>query len=65
MDDRADVRKSIRALLSARIDFSVCGEAEDGIEAVERAKSLRPDVVVDGCLHAADGWSAGKQNNTS
>ena len=45
VDDREFVRKvfvGIRRLLSARIDLLVCGEAEDGIQAVERAKSQRP-----------------------
>lgn len=46
VDDRDFVRLSIRRPLSARTDFRVCGEAEDGIEAVERAKLLRPDVIL-------------------
>jgi DNA-binding NarL/FixJ family response regulator len=36
----------VRALLTARNGWSVCGEAGDGLEAVEMAKTLRPDVVL-------------------
>ena len=46
VDDQEFVRKSIRRLLSTRTDFFVCGEADDGVQAVERAKSLRPDVIL-------------------
>ena len=46
VDDHETVRRGIRALLSSRRDWVVCGEAEDGLEAVEKAKSLRPDVVL-------------------
>jgi PAS domain S-box-containing protein len=33
-------------MLSSRPDWLVCGEAADGLEAVEKAKALRPDVVL-------------------
>jgi PAS domain S-box-containing protein len=46
VDDHEVVRKGIRALLSSRTDCVVCGEAEDGVEAVEKAKHLRPDIVL-------------------
>jgi len=46
VDDHEEVRKGIRALLSERADWLICGEASDGIEAIERAKRLRPDVVL-------------------
>ena len=44
--DHEEVRKGILALLSERADWLICGEASDGIEAIERAKRLRPDVVL-------------------
>jgi PAS domain S-box-containing protein len=46
VDDHETVRRGVRALLSSRRDWVVCGEAGDGLEAVEKAKSLRPDVVL-------------------
>jgi DNA-binding NarL/FixJ family response regulator len=40
------VRIGIRALLGALKDVTVCGEAADGLEAIERAHQLRPDIVI-------------------
>lgn len=45
-DDHALVRKGLRLILAQQPGFEVVGEASDGHEAVERAKALRPDVVV-------------------
>ena len=45
-DDDALVRSGLRALLDAEADLTVVGEAADGREAVERARALRPDVVL-------------------
>ncbi len=46
VDDHEIVRRGIRSLLSSRPEWEVCGEAGDGLEAVEKAKALRPDVVL-------------------
>jgi DNA-binding NarL/FixJ family response regulator len=46
VDDSEIVRRSLRSFLSSRKDLSVCGEAADGNEAVEKAKTLHPDVVL-------------------
>jgi DNA-binding NarL/FixJ family response regulator len=46
VDDQEAVRKGVCVLLSSRAEWSVCGEAADGIEAVEKAKILQPDVVL-------------------
>src|SRR5579864_7947827 len=45
-DDHESVRTGVRRLLSSRPDWSVCGEAANGREAVEQAKALRPDLVL-------------------
>jgi DNA-binding NarL/FixJ family response regulator len=45
-DDHELVRRGMCALLQARPDWEVCGEASDGREAVEKAKQLKPDVVI-------------------
>jgi DNA-binding NarL/FixJ family response regulator len=45
-DDQGLVRAGLKALLDAREDIEVVGEASDGAEATDLAKRLRPDVVV-------------------
>ena len=45
-DDQTIIRDGLRALLSMHADIEVVGEACNGIEAVERVRSLRPDVVL-------------------
>jgi len=46
VDDHAVVRKGILALLATEAGIEVVGEASTGLEAVERAESVRPDVVL-------------------
>lgn len=46
VDDHEAVRRSVRSLLSLHAGWSVCGEAVDGLDAIEKARSLRPDVVL-------------------
>jgi CheY-like chemotaxis protein len=61
VDDHEAVRGGIRSLLSARAEWSVCGEAGDGLEAVEKAQKLRPDVVLmDITMPRMDGVQATK-----
>src|SRR5262249_20626161 len=45
-DDQALVRAGFRKLLEAAPGIDVVGEAADGGEAVERARLLRPDLVL-------------------
>jgi len=45
-DDHALVRRSLRSLLLTHSNWDVCGEAVDGQDAVDKAKELRPDVVL-------------------
>ena len=46
VDDHEAVLQGIRSLVSSRAEWEVCGEAKDGLEAVEKARTLRPDVVL-------------------
>jgi DNA-binding NarL/FixJ family response regulator len=45
-DDNKTIRSIIKNFLTQRTDLEVCGEAADGLEAVEKAKTLKPDLVL-------------------
>jgi DNA-binding NarL/FixJ family response regulator len=45
-DDQAMMRAGLRMILDAQTDIEVVGEAADGLEAVELAARLAPDIVV-------------------
>lgn len=44
-DDSGIARRAICRLMASG-GFSVCGQAEDGREAIEQARKLRPDLIV-------------------
>ncbi|WP_345718876.1 response regulator transcription factor [Kineosporia mesophila] len=46
VDDQAMVRSAFSAVISAEPDLEVVGTAEDGLQAVERAGTLNPDVIL-------------------
>jgi DNA-binding NarL/FixJ family response regulator len=46
VDDSPTVRQALCELFAREKDFDVCGEAENGQEAIERAKQLHPDLIV-------------------
>jgi DNA-binding NarL/FixJ family response regulator len=45
-DDQALVRAGFKMILEAEPEIEVVGEAEDGVEAVEQIKLLKPDVAL-------------------
>ena len=45
-DDHAIVREGLRALIKVKPDMELAGEAADGEEAVLKAQSLQPDVIL-------------------
>ncbi|MFV0425612.1 MAG: response regulator [Beutenbergiaceae bacterium] len=46
VDDQPMFRVGLSAILQAQEDITVAGEAEDGAQAVARARSLAPDVIL-------------------
>jgi PAS domain S-box-containing protein len=46
VDDHNAVREALRGLLQGRPEFHVVGEAANGLEAIAKARALRPDVVL-------------------
>lgn len=46
VDDHAGMREGIGAMINGQSDMVVASEAADGQEAVEKFKSLRPDVTI-------------------
>lgn len=45
-DDHSHVLAAMRTLFNSQPDFSICGEARNGDEAVAKAAQLHPDLVV-------------------
>jgi two-component system nitrate/nitrite response regulator NarL len=46
VDDQPLFRKALATLIDGQPDLSVIGEAENGLQAVEMARALQPDLVV-------------------
>jgi two-component system, NarL family, response regulator NreC len=62
VDDHEAVRKGVCAILSSRLDIEVCGEAGDGKEAIEKAKEVRPDLIIlDVTMPVLSGFDAARE----
>src|SRR6202022_1973605 len=46
VDDHASVRRGVRSLFTNNDSFEVCGEAENGTDAIRMVSDLSPDVVI-------------------
>jgi CheY-like chemotaxis protein len=46
VEDSQFERTVIRAAVEGLTNFNVCGEASDGVEAIAKARELRPDLVI-------------------
>ena len=58
-DDKPLVRSGLRILLERHDGWAVCGEAADGLEALEKATNLKPDVILlDISMPKLDGLNA-------
>jgi DNA-binding NarL/FixJ family response regulator len=61
VDDHEALRAGVRSVLESR-GFEVCGEADNGQEALARALQLRPDLVIlDITMPVLDGFSAARE----
>ncbi len=59
VDNHAIIRDGIRALLSSRDDMEIVGEASEGNEAIDKARTLNPDVIImDDVMPRMDGLEA-------
>jgi DNA-binding NarL/FixJ family response regulator len=58
-DDQPLVRHGLRILMERHVGWTVCGEAADGLEALEMAVTLKPDVILlDVSMPKLDGLNA-------
>ncbi len=46
VDDHAAIRAAVRARLESCSRFAVCGEAVNGLDAIEKARELKPDLIL-------------------
>jgi two-component system nitrate/nitrite response regulator NarL len=60
-DDQNLIREGVRLLLESRAGYSVCGEAANGQEAVEKARELQPDLLIlDVTMPVLNGFDAAR-----
>jgi two-component system, NarL family, invasion response regulator UvrY len=60
-DDNSSVRKAIRVYLELS-GFRVCGEAVDGLDALEKAAALQPDfIILDLAMPGMNGFDAARK----
>jgi DNA-binding NarL/FixJ family response regulator len=45
-DDNPNIRYLLQAFVESQTPFKVCGEAGHGIEAIEKAKKLQPELIL-------------------
>ncbi len=62
VDDHLMLRQGLRAIVNRHVRLEVIGEAADGLEAIDLARRLKPDVVVmDVNMPRCDGIAASKR----
>ncbi len=62
VDDEHLVRGGLKMILDAQPDIDVIGEAEDGVQAVTCAETLRPDVILlDAQMPVMNGLDAARE----
>jgi DNA-binding NarL/FixJ family response regulator len=62
VDDNQSIRRAIRQLLQTQVDIEVIGEAADGIDAIRKTQTYRPDVILmDAAMPTMNGFEAVRQ----
>jgi DNA-binding NarL/FixJ family response regulator len=62
VDDSALIRHSMRYCIEQNTDWEVCGEAENGLIAIEQVRLLHPEVVIlDWQMPVMDGLRAARE----
>jgi DNA-binding NarL/FixJ family response regulator len=46
VDDNPSIRYLLRICVESKTGFAVCGEAGHGVEAIEKARQLQPDLII-------------------
>jgi len=46
VDDHDVVRQGVRLILRRQTGWVICGEAENGLEAIEKGRGLKPDLII-------------------
>jgi DNA-binding NarL/FixJ family response regulator len=61
-DDHSLVRKVLKTTLENHSDWQVCGQATNGLEAVQKAAELHPDLIIlDFAMPVMDGLGAARR----
>ncbi len=46
VDDHEAIRRQLRCLFNPHREFTICGEAVHGVDAIEKAQELSPDLII-------------------
>jgi DNA-binding NarL/FixJ family response regulator len=62
VDDNTLIRSTLRSWIEGNADFEVCGEAENGMVAVQKVEEMHPDIVIlDLQMPVMDGLEAARK----
>jgi DNA-binding NarL/FixJ family response regulator len=65
-DDHSFVRRGLRHILESTDQYEVCGEASDGLQTLQLAKELHPDIlIIDISMPSPNGLEVAKQLHDS
>ena len=62
VDDSLAVRRAVRSVIESQTNWQIAGEAENGLQAIEKFRELSPDVVIlDLSMPLMNGLEAARQ----